>query len=62
MYDPDELREQILMARLAEDIDEVRRLQNIMCGMFNRCDLCRACLGWKKGEEGHLGWSRKFEY
>ena len=62
MYDPDELREQILMARLAEDIDEVRRLQNIMCGMFNRCDLCRACLGWKKGEEGTNGWRRKYEF
>lgn len=62
MYDPDELREQILMARLTNDIDEVRRLQNIMCEMFTRCDLCRACLGWKKSQEGTNGWRRKYEF
>lgn len=62
MYDPDELRAQLQVARAMDNIDEVRRIQNIMCQIYTRCDLCRACLGWKKGEEGHLGWSRKFEY
>ena len=61
MYDPDELRAQIAEARIREDIDEVRRLQNIMCGMFTRCDLCRACLGWKKAEQGSIKHG-KFEF
>jgi len=50
MYDTDEIRAQISMARFNGNMDEVRRLQNIMCGLFDRCDECRACLGWRKGE------------
>lgn len=62
MYDPDELRAELLVARATENIDEVRRIQNIMCGMYTRCDLCRACLGWKKAEQGSSGWRRKYEF
>lgn len=62
MYDPDELRAQIAEARIREDMDEVRRLQNIMCGMFTRCDLCRACLGWKKADYTTAGHKRKYEF
>ena len=47
MYDPDELRAELLVARATENIDEVRRIQNIMCQIYTRCDLCRACEGWK---------------
>ena len=50
MYDADEIRAQISMARFNGNMDEVRRLQNIMCSMFDRCDECRACLGWRKGD------------
>ena len=47
MYDPDVLRAELQVARATENIDEVRRIQNIMCQIYTRCDLCRACEGWK---------------
>ena len=55
------MRQMLLEARAEGNEDEARRIQNLMCETIRRCELCRACKGWAKGNEGHIGWRRRYE-
>lgn len=57
----EEMRQLLLEARAEGNLDEARRIQNMMCETIRRCELCRACKGWAKGNQGTSGMRRKYE-
>ena len=55
------MRQMLLEARAEGNLDEARRIQNMMCETIRRCELCRACKGWAKSLQGTSGMRRKYE-
>ena len=48
---PETLTEMMQLARETGATDEARRIWDALCEQHgHRCELCRICRGWKKGQ------------